>query len=388
MDAYSKSEAIDAPSLKIAQYQATLLNGHTDLADQAQKSLDKAITEGALSFIYKQTCDKLSIEINQELLASMEAKNAVELAALDEKIKLSEELGDLEITSAFIEKAAYYAKIGNKIDAIAVYQETLGKKSTTLNHKLDITFGLLHLGLFYVDTDLVQAQIEKAKDLVDRGGDWERRNRLKAYEMIWWTYQRDFKKAAKLFQECISTFAAFELMSFSEFVQIGVIVCTLALERAELKSKIINCPEVVEITVEHPILSTLLNSLYDCKYSAFFQSLAGIEENYLKTNRYLMHHTRYFTREMRIKSYSQLLQSYRSLTLTSMASSFGVSEEYIDRELSRFIANGRLHCVIDKVSGIVETNRPDQKNAQYQATIKQGDLLLNRIQKLSRVINI
>lgn len=58
------------------------------------------------------------------------------------------------------------------------------------------------------------------------------------------------------------------------------------------------------------------------------------------------------------------------------------------RELSRFIASGRLHCKIDKVGGIAETNRPDSKNAQYQATLKQGDLLLNRVQKLSRVINI
>ena len=81
------------------------------------------------------------------------------------------------------------------------------------------------------------------------------------------------------------------------------------------------------------------------------------------------------------------------------------------RELSRFIASGRLHCRIDKVGGVVETNRPDSKNFLYQvywpyahthththahthththtqSTIKQGDLLLNRVQKLSRVINI
>lgn len=58
------------------------------------------------------------------------------------------------------------------------------------------------------------------------------------------------------------------------------------------------------------------------------------------------------------------------------------------RELSRYIAAGRLHCKIDKVGGIVETNRPDSKNWQYQAVIKHGDILLNRVQKLSRVINI
>lgn len=61
---------------------------------------------------------------------------------------------------------------------------------------------------------------------------------------------------------------------------------------------------------------------------------------------------------------------------------------FLKRDLSKFIANGRLNCVIDKVNGIIETNRPDNKNAQYQTVIKQGDVLLNRVQKLSRVINV
>nr|CAD1834515.1 unnamed protein product [Ananas comosus var. bracteatus] len=58
------------------------------------------------------------------------------------------------------------------------------------------------------------------------------------------------------------------------------------------------------------------------------------------------------------------------------------------RELSHFIAAGQLHCKIDKVADILETNRPDARNAFYRATIKQGDFLLNRIQKLSRVIDL
>ena len=82
-------------------------------------------------------------------------------------------------------------------------------------------------------------------------------------------------------------------------------------------------------------------------------------------------------------------ESYRSVTVASMAAAFGVSEPFLDAELSRYIATGRLHANIDKVGGVVETNRPDAKNALYQDAIKKGDqLLLNRIQKLSRVINV
>lgn len=42
-------------------------------------------------------------------------------------------------------------------------------------------------------------------------------------------------------------------------------------------------------------------------------------------------HYRYYVREMRIHAYSQLLESYRSLTLGYMAEAFGVSTEFIDQ---------------------------------------------------------
>jgi 26S proteasome regulatory subunit N7 len=111
-----------------------------------------------------------------------------------------------------------------------------------------------------------------------------------------------------------------------------------------------------------------------------------LEQEFLK-DRYLAAHTRYYIRQMRVKAYTQLLESYRSLSLSHMAATFGVSVQFIDRELSQFISAGRLHCKIDKVGGVVVTMRPDSKNFQYQSTIKQGDLLLNRVQKLSRVIH-
>ncbi len=74
--------------------------------------------------------------------------------------------------------------------------------------------------------------------------------------------------------------------------------------------------------------------------------------------------------------------------MEGMARSFGVSQLFLDRELSRFISSGRLNARIDAVAGVVETTRPDSKNAQYIAVIKMGDALLNRVQKLSRVVSL
>ena len=56
-----------------------------------------------------------------------------------------------------------------------------------------------------------------------------------------------------------------------------------------------------------------------------------LEQNYLLPSRLLSPHTRYYVREMRILAYGQLLESYRSVTLESLSSAFGVSVDFIDR---------------------------------------------------------
>ena len=71
-----------------------------------------------------------------------------------------------------------------------------------------------------------------------------------------------------------------------------------------------------------------------------------------------------------------------------MAKSFGVGTEFLDVKLSHFIAAGWLAVKIDKYGGVVEMNCPDWKNTRYQDIIQKGDLLLNYIQKLVRVVDL
>lgn len=140
---------------------------------------------------------------------------------------------------------------------------------------------------------------------------------------------------------------------------------------------------------------------------------AEVETHQLLTSRLLSPHARYYVREMRIKAYAQLLESYRSVTLKNFCEAFGVGQDWMDalvslflslflvfesgffskpvgmkfRDLAKFIAGGRLNCSIDRVNGVVETNRPDAKNARYEQVVKQGDILLTSVQRLSRVIS-
>ena len=70
-------------------------------------------------------------------------------------------------------------------------------------------------------------------------------------------------------------------------------------------------------------------------------------------------HYKYFIRETRVVIYSQFLESYKTVKLKSMANEFGVSIDFIDRELSELISARRLPCKIDKVEGIIETDPTD-----------------------------
>lgn len=108
----------------------------------------------------------------------------------------------------------------------------------------------------------------------------------------------------------------------------------------------------------------------------------------INKNVYLSTHANYYIKEMRLVAYRQYLESFKSVTIENMARAFGVSSEFIDKELSNFIYAGKINCKIDKVSGVIESNRPNRKAELFNNNIKQGDHLLNRIQKLARALDI
>jgi len=375
------------PNLELAQWKF-LLGTEDKKADfQLKKNLMAAIEADDMTPFYEEICKELGWKTDDALISRMKAANEGEIRRLDDAIEDAEKnLGETEVRDFMLQKAEYFSKIGDKDAALSQFRLTL-EKTVALGYRLDIIFHIIRIGLFYMDHDLIKRNIDKAQSLIEEGGDWDRRNRLKVYKGMYHMGIRDFKSSSQLFLDTIATFTSYELMDYKMFVTYTVFACMISLERPKLREKVTRGSEILEVLHSLPEVKDFLFSLYDCRYSDFFQRLAQVEQ-FMKQDRLLSSHYRYYSREMRILAYTQLLESYRSLTLDYMAKAFGVTTQFIDQELSRFIAAGRLHCKIDKVGGIVETNRPDSKNYQYQSTIKQGDLLLNRIQKLSRVINI
>ncbi|KAH8601423.1 proteasome regulatory particle, non-ATPase-like protein [Bisporella sp. PMI_857] len=467
------------PLLPVAQHIFTLTNPSAPKSVQqtSLKSIQDAITEHKMAPLYRYLSHPIEGILNTSgvsssspakptgrkpsavgLVASRHSKPSLDLPwdeALFEKLKkendeelegykkeeeeAEEKAGETEVQAARGKRAEFYARVGDKDRAIAAYEEVF-EKTGVLGTKIDLVLAIIRMGLFYGDKLLVKKHVDRAKTLVESGGDWDRRNRLKAYQGLYFLTVRSYNLAAPLLLDSLSTFTSYELCSYSSLVVYSVLAGSVSLKRVDFKSKVVDAPEIkailgdgedklsalsgalsagpgadeemtdaasgtktavnlstlgsevpeAEVAIDFSPLAQLVSSLYTGNYSSFFGALASVEVKFLTKDRYLFEHRGWFVREMRLRAYQQLLQSYRVVGLESMANDFGVSVDFLDRDLAKFIAAERIPCTIDRVTGkgIIETNRPDDKNKQYNDVVKQGDQLITKLQKYGQAVRL
>jgi len=321
-------------------------------------------------------------------LTKMKEKHVETVKSLEQKVEdAKENAGDMEVLDARFEIARFAAKSLSKDEALGAFEKVLALPKLSSGKKMDALMETARVASFYGDLKKSLELIGEAQKLADDGGDWDRRNRLKVYSALNNLLTRDVKTAASLLIGCIATFSCTELCSYEDFIVYTILSNIFYLPRTEIKDKIIDGPEILSIAADIPVVHKLVQSLYDCDYKSYLHAMVEVHP-ILMSDRFLQPHAGYLMRELHVLGYKQFLDSYKSVTMESMAASFGISVQYLDLQLSRFIAAGRLSAKIDKFGGVVETNRPDLKNAQYKEMIQKGDLLLNRIQKLGRVVDL
>lgn len=356
--------------------------------------LIKEIKANSMAPYYRHLKETLAdFPYDEALYKEMEAVNEKEISGLTQKIKEAEgeDETELDALACNLELAQYYAKIVDRTKAVETYEKALELPQSS-GSKIDILLAVVRIEFFFNDYALVGKYLDQVKTHIDKGGDWERRNRYKTYNGIYLMATRKFAEAAKLLIDSLATFTSTELCSYEQVAQYAIVCGVLSLDRVDLKEKIIDLPELLSIysnaqDLLDPIVS-VTNSLYTCQYGCFFQYLLETHDRLLVGNKYLHQHAQYFLRELRCKAYGQLLESYKSLSTKSMAQSFNISEDFLDQDLCRFIPTKKLNCTIDKVNGIIETNRPDNKNNQYHLLIKQGDQLLTKLQKYGAAVKL
>lgn len=329
---------------------------------------------------------------DESLYQQLVADNETEIAQLKQSLEEVEEKdeGQLETAESYKRLGEFYAKIGDKTKALSTLRKALELTPST-GAKIDIALTITRIGFFFNDKQFVAKQLDQTNSLIEKGGDWERRNRYKLYKGLYSLSIRDFESASTLLIDSLATFTSTEISTYEQLGQFATIAGVLTLNRVDLKSKVIDSPELLSLLPTHPSLESITSltiSLYTSDYTSYFEYLLQTNDQILLPSRYLSEHANFYIREMRRKAYAQLLESYKTLSLKSMADAFGVSVEFLDNDLCKFIPNKKLNCVIDRVNGIIETNRPDNKNAQYQLLIKQGDALLTKLQKYGAAVRL
>ena len=331
--------------------------------------------------LYQWLCERLGRNVNASQVQALEKAYADKLETLEAAVvRAQEQAGDMEVLEARVAVARWAAQAGTYEQAQEAYELVLALPKLSSNKKVDVWMEQSRLALFYGKDP--QQYLSKCPETLD----WDRRNRIgvyKAIQMLW--QQRDTKKASALFQDGIATFSCQEICSYQEYVVYTLLTNVLHLERPLLK-KLLDSPEVRAVDVP-PTVSKLARSLYDCNYQAYLQALVDLEQDVLQTDRYWEPHQAHLLRELFLLAFQQYLESYQSVTLAAMAQAFGVSPTFVEAHAGRWIAAGRLDAKMDQIEGILWTSKSSH-TAPYQTVIQKGDHLLNRLQKLARVVDM
>ncbi|BFZ57575.1 proteasome regulatory particle subunit [Savitreella phatthalungensis] len=380
------------PDLRIAQ--ALFQLGQSELSDLHEgartlvlEQIDLHQMAPLYDHIHHTLCLSNVGEFDRTKYEGMVSANDAHLASLDEKYKkYEEEEGDMELLGVLRDRAEYLALICDDKRAKEAYK-VAEEKTSTSGAKIDLLFAQLRLALFFMQHDETATLLDRAQALIDKGGDWDRRNRFKAYRGIYLASIRKFSEASDVLQDTVATFTSTELCSYADIVKYCVVAGLISLDRADLKRKLVDSPEILATRSAWESLGSATDSLYLADYASFFVALADAQR-LLEQDRFLHAHARYWVRELRVKAYNQLLQSYSSLALDSMARSFGVTVDWLDGDLAKFIRQARIHAVIDRVDNVVQTRRGTGRDTRYRQVIAEGDKLLNKLQKYQNALII
>jgi len=306
------------------------------------------------------------------------------LSEIDAKmLKAEEDSDEIVIRDLTAQKGDRYLEFGDKEKHREFYLKAY-EKAVGSSKKLDYLMVVVHSYYEANMMDLFFSTFEKCKSLNQDDGDWEKKNKLNIYEGIIEILRRNLGQAAFLFIGSINTFNATEIISFETLVCYSSILGLITLGRKEFKEKIINSSEVLGVYLDNTSMSDFVESIYYGKYSQVFTQLLKLNDTVLTTDRFLKVHRKFIVRQLRIKIFTQYLQSYKTVKLDRMAQDFGVSANFLDEELYSLISNDDLACKIDKVNNVVESSHPDSQLKDLKDIIKNGDKILEQIHKLAK----
>jgi len=370
------------PLLVAADLKFDLLHTPENVDLEAAKTkLLEIIKEKNMVHFYECCVEENALELDEMLMGSMSKEVEGALAACEEAIETAKlEQGDSEVRAEKVKRAEIITFSKDKEAAVAAWEEI---DSLSAGKRIDTVLTIMRIALAYEDTELFARAATTCEEIVEKAGDWDRRNRFIVYRGIQALRERNFKVAGQLLLKVAPSFTATEVIDFDKLVFYIVLVNIIHVDRVHLKKKIIDNPDILQVIDTIPNLTSLVNKLYECNYNEYFKALVKIM-SLIRGDRYLNTHEKFLLHEYRFVGYDQFLRPYRSVTLQTMSDEFGLPTEFLENDICGFITEGRIKCSIDSVDGVIANRQYNQRDVEYQKVIKRGDNLINRLEKLSK----
>jgi len=377
------------PSLRLFEI-AHLLDQSVEIVPQGERDLlvieaKKLIVENNIIFYFKHFFSQNAnyTEIEEQMKKNIEEKYAEFLT----KIDTAEEAGsDQDILDIKIQRVKYCCQILENFDILDEFFQEILKLTSSNTVRIDLYFALSKYSISRKDLTQFNTYIEQLDKIVENDGDWDHRNRYNVYKTIFYLLSgNNFTAANPLLLNSIQTFSSTDIIPVDDAMLLAVYIGIIRCKRKELNEKIIESPEIIQslLLPRFNLQSQFLNYFYSCQYSKFYSLLPQIYNQLLRSP-YLSQSASLYLKEARLVSYKQYLSSFQLVKIDAFAASFGVSNQFIEQDVSNLISAGRLDAKIDLVQNVIKVVHSTNKMSQFVDVVNQADGIVSKINTLTQ----
>lgn len=351
-----------------------LIHGSRMNEPGARDRLESTLVEKSMYDLYMHLTERGVLKTNTNMGEQLLRKKNERLASLEQLVE-KEPDNESYVFSINKQISEFYAQT---VDVKKSFEtmKVLMRDDVSLSLKMDIFLCRIRMAIILKNKKLLEESVEQADDTCMRGCDWDRRNKYKVYKGVFSLMRARFSDAAVLFSEALPSFESSEVVSYQKAVTYLVFSGLLTFDRKDISTRILESSEVVGSS--ETLGLKLAKSLFDCVYGDFMYDLYCFSLS-VKEDVFVGGFVDFFCKEMKLRAYRQVLESYQSMSLSAMAETFGVEEEYIEKDLSRFIVEGRMGCKIDRVSKVVHMDSVVRDGVD--SIINVGNNLVRKIKK-------
>lgn len=92
-------------------------------------------------------------------------------------------IGESEVRAAWLRKSEYLCETGDREGAVSAFRRTF-EKTVGIGNRIDLVFHQIRLGLFYMDHQLITANLSKAHHLMEQVSSQQRKQKMNASQKI------------------------------------------------------------------------------------------------------------------------------------------------------------------------------------------------------------